>query len=457
MATFSNNIFWLKNKLTRPESLRAYEEAVSYCNLQVSDRSSIDFQKRKDLVEYAYNHSPFYKSLYDKAGFRLSQLKAEKDWQLVPILEKQMIRDHADEIVSSEFDKATLCSITTGGSTGKPLKLYKSKHVHYEVLGWRALGWWGVSPADNEAIMHRRVPTTFKQKLMNRLMWWPTKRAYLSATAISDADIARFLADVEQNKIEWMVGYCASIEYVADYVLRNNITVEGIKLIWSTSSPLTKIVREKIERAFRCKVMDQYGCCEMGNIAIQKPNEDYLTINADYVHLDIVADGDRIVTNRKEYGDVLITDLNTKEFPLIKYRLGDKSRLVKTMEESEDGFPKLEFVQGRISDAVWLPNGTYVDGAFLTTICDNYSDYIACYQIHQQMDFSIDVSFIPKKDVEGTDVIIAKIVSDFIKLTNNQVEIRSKVVDSIPDFAGKRKFIISEISLDRLKNPKQYV
>jgi phenylacetate-CoA ligase len=282
-------------------------------------------------------------------------------------------------------------------------------------------------------------------------MWWPTKRAYLSATAISEEDISRFLADVIKNKIVWMVGYCASLEYVADYVLRNNLKIDGIKLIWSTSSPLTKIVRQKIERAFHCKVMDQYGCCEMGNIAIQKPNEDYLTINSDYVHVDIATESGKLVTNDKLYGDVLITDLNTKEFPLIKYRLGDKSRIIKTAEESEDGFPKMEFVQGRISDAIWLPDGTYVDGAFLTTICDNYSDYIACYQIHQQMDYSINISFVPKEGVDGTTGVIEKIIIDLENLTSNQVKISSIVVSEIPDFAGKRKFIVSEISLARIK------
>lgn len=446
----SDSLFWFKNRLIRKESQMAYENAISYCGLSVADRKRISFEKRKALVDYAYNYCPFYKSLYDKAGFNPSMLKSEKDWKLVPILEKQMIRESADEIVSDEYDKSTLGSITTGGSTGKPLKLYKSKHVHYEVLGWRALRWWGVSPADNEAVLHRRVPTTFKQKFLNRLIWWPTKRAYLSATAISESDIARFLKDVKKNKIEWMVGYCASIEYVADYILRNRIQIDGIKLIWSTSSPLTKIVRQKIEKAFNCKVMDQYGCCEMGNIAIQKPNEDYLTINSDYVHVDIVNSNDMIVSEKKEYGDILITELRTKEFPLIKYRLGDRSRLLQTMDESTDGFPKLEFIQGRISDAIWLPDGTYVDGAFLTTICDNYSDYIACYQVHQQLDYSIDLSFIPKNEVKDINIVIGKIISDFQQLIKNQVKIRQAIVSEIPDFAGKRKFIISDISLSKI-------
>lgn len=446
-----SRLFWLKNKRFRPEALAAFSVSMSFCHWSVMKKQQILWNKRAALVTYAYNHCSFYRDLYNKAGFHPSQLKSEQDWQKVPVLEKQMIRDNADEIVSDEYDKAKLGSITTGGSTGKPLKVYKSKHVHYEVLGWRALAWWGISPADNEAIMHRRVPTTFVQKLKNRLMWWPTKRAYLSATAITDADIAHFLKEVKRNKIVWMVGYCATIEYVADYILRNNIKIEGIKLIWSTSSPLTKIVRKKIEQAFGCRVMDQYGCCEMGNIAIQKPGEDYLTINSDYVHVDIVGKGDKILTDTKEYGDILITDLNTKEFPLIKYRLGDKSRLLKTIEESEDGFPKLEFVQGRISDAIWLPDGTYVDGAFLTTICDNYCDFIACYQIHQQLDHNIDIYFIPKEGVKEAENVIEKIVEDFKALTNGQIEIRHHIVKEIPDFVGKRKFIISEISLAKLK------
>jgi len=453
MRAFRNYSFWLKNRFFRSESQKAYVEAIKFCNVSSKEKEALIFQKRKALICYAYDHCTFYKEFYDKAGFHPSQLRAEQDWQLVPILEKHMIRNYAENIVSNEFSTNELESITTGGSTGKPLRVYKSKHVHYEVLGWRALGWWGVSPSDNEAIMHRRVPTTLFQKIKNQAIWWPTKRAYLSATAITEKDIEKFLIDLRKNKIEWIVGYCASIEYVADYILRNNIKNLGIKLIWSTSSPLTRIVRQKIENAFHCKVMDQYGCCEMGNIAIQKPGEDYLTINADYVHIDIVNESDIIITNKKEYGDILITDINTKEFPLIKYRLGDKSRLIKTVEESADGFPKLDFVQGRISDAIWLPDGTYVDGAFLTTICDNYSEFISCYQIHQSIDYSISIKFILKNNIEN-NVIIKKIISDFRSLVKDSVNISYDIVNEIPDFAGKRKFIISEISLNNLRQGK---
>ena len=447
---FKSLVFWFKNKFFRPEAQKAYVNALLYETEKRENRVIEDFMKRRQLLEYAYNHCSFYRKLYDDVGFTPSMFQTDKDWKKVPIVEKYMIRNYAEDFLSDEYKLSELGSITTGGSTGKPLKLYKSRHVHYEVLAWRALKWWGISPSDNEGIMHRKVPQTKLQRIKNRILWWPTKRAYLSATAISNDDILRFLNDVKKYKVKWIVGYCASIEFVADYILEHKIEINCVKMVWSTSSPLTGIVRKKIEKAFSCKVMDQYGCCEMGNIAIQKPGEDFLTINADYVHVDIVNDRNEILNEEKAYGDILITDLNTKEFPLIKYRLGDRSRYVKTIKESEDGFPKLEFVQGRISDAVWLPDGTYVDGAFLTTICDNYSDYIACYQVYQAMDYSICIKFVLKGHKNDSVFVLEKIVSDFQTLTKNVVKITYSIVTEIPDFAGKRKFIISDISLSKL-------
>lgn len=286
---FSERIFEQKNKLMRKEAYRQYVQCLEYQILSGECKSQLSFSKRKKLVNEAYNYCPFYRKYYDSKGFHPSMLASEADWDKVPILEKKMIRENAQAMISSKVTGMNeLGASTTGGSTGKPLVVYKSKHNHYEVLGWRALQWWGVSPAANEGIIHRRVPVTFRQKLFNRILWWPTRRAYLSATRITQNSMAVFIAEVKSKHIEWLVGYCGSLELLADYVLQNDIKIECIKLVWSTSSPLTKIARGKIERAFHCRVMDQYGCCEMGHIAIQRPGEDCLTINSDYVWVDIV-------------------------------------------------------------------------------------------------------------------------------------------------------------------------
>lgn len=374
-------------------------------------------------------------------------LQSDEDWAKVPVLEKWMIREHGENLISTIANRSRLSPSKTGGSTGKPLVVYKSKDVHFEVLAWRALSWYGVAPWMNEAIVHRRVPTTFKEKFINRAMWWPTKRVYLSATRISDKELARFVDEIKRKNIRWVVGYCGSLEYVADYILKNSISISCVKLVWSTSSLLTKIVREKLEKAFGCQVMDQYGCCEMGNIAVQKPNENFLTVNNDYVWVDIV--NGSLNVNKGDVGDVCITDLNTLAYPLIKYRLGDRCRLLKDCCESTDGFQKISFVQGRTSDMLYLPNGDVLDGSFLTTICDNYSAHISCYQIHQLSDFNIIFRVIPKSN--ESSIVINEIVEKFRLLVKNLTKIEVETTDSIDDFAGKRKFIISDIALAKLK------
>ena len=441
--------FILKNKFIRFKSDKAYRQAINYQYLSVKKRKELELNSRILLVEYAYNHCSFYKEYYDSCGFHPSMLLTETDWEKVPILEKWMIRKHGENMISKIANHHKLSPSKTGGSTGKPLVVYKSRDVHFEVLAWRALNWYGIGPWMNEAIVHRRVPVTFKDKLINQAMWWPTKRAYLCATRISEAELDRFVKELKSKKIKWIVGYCGSLEYVADYILAHMINITEIKLVWSTSSPLTKIVRNKLEKAFHCPVMDQYGCCEMGNIAVQKPGEDYLTVNNDYVWVDIV--NGKSTVKKGELGDVCITDLHTYDFPLIKYRLGDRTCLLKDCFDSEDGFQKIAFVQGRTSDMLYLPNGDIIDGSFLTTICDNYSPYISCYQIYQSLDYNVVFRVIPQNIDETHFAIINKIADEFRSLVKNLILIKVEITDKIDDFAGKRKFIISDIALSKLQ------
>lgn len=441
--SFAKAAFLLKNRLFRKKSHNDYIDCLNYVNLSADEKERISFEKRKELVGYAYANCPFYKDLYDSAGFHPDMLNTESDWEKVPVLEKCMIRINLNSILSTKARSSNIGKSETGGSTGQPLFVYKSKDVHYEVLAWRGIGYYDVFPYMNEGIVHRRVPSTFKSRLMNLMLWWPTKRAYLNATLISENDLDRFSKQLNSKKISWIVGYCGALEHLADYIIRNDIHIKNLKLVWSTSSPLTDIVRKKFEKAFRCPIMDQYGCCEMGNIAMQRPGEDCLTINSDYVHVDIINPIDGL-------GDICITDLNTFDFPLIKYRLGDKSRILKNFSESNDGFPRMAFVKGRISDTIYISDSKFIDGSYLTTICDKYHEHISCYQIYQHADMSIDFNVVPLSFDEKHLEIIDKISSELKSLIGTGVELNTNIVEKIDDTKGKRKFIISEIALSKL-------
>ncbi|MBP5366425.1 MAG: phenylacetate--CoA ligase family protein [Bacteroidales bacterium] len=443
-----SSIFWLKNRLFRWKAYKAYKESLLFDKLQGEEKKRIEFEKCRMLVDYAYNHVPFYRSYYDECGFRPEMLSSWADWEKVPPLEKQIIRTRAEELLSDKYKIDDLSITTTGGSTGTPLRVYKDNTIPVEVMGWRAFAWWGIDPSANVGILHRRTPTTFFAKMKNRLLWWPTRRSYLNASKITEQNIVDFIDDIKRQKTVWLQGYCSALENVADYIIKKQIIIDTLKMVWCTSSPLLPLVRKKLEKAFNCSIMDQYGCCEMWNIAIQKPEEPKMTVCNDFVHVDIV-DANNMSCDKDELGDILITDLNSFAYPLIKYRLGDKSSYIEFAEDSEDGYPKIDFVRGRITDSVHLGDGTKIDGAYLTTICDNYYDLISSYQIYQKKDYSVELRIVLKDGVDMNDSRIYDITNSLRSQLGKTIPFSSEIVDSIPDDRGKKRYIISEIALSK--------
>ena len=426
--------------------MRQYREALSHLRLSIDEICMLNWMKRKAIVEYAYSYIPFYKSFYESNGFHPSMLKSEEDWIKVPILEKEIVRNNVESMKNPDVKSSIVGYATTGGSTGMPLKIYVDKRFHWEILGWRMFKLWGISPAANMGIIHRRVPNTYFAKVKNRLLWFPTRRAYLNASAISEISLRKFICEIRDKKIEWLQGYVGGLENLADYIINNHIELHHLKLVWSTSAPLLKHVRRKLERAFHCKIMDQYGCCEIANIAMQGPACEHLHINCDVVYVEAVSNGQRVID---EEGELLVTNLESKVFPLIRYRLGDKGTLLSHHCRCGNPFPLLKQIEGRISDAIYTPKGLYVDGCYLTTLFDEFSELFSQFQLYQAKDYSITLKVKIYQDNIETRKALKKIQSILEKNTNYEIPIRILVVEHIDDDRGKIRYIISEIALNK--------
>lgn len=441
-----DTLFWLKNKFVRNTAYKAYLSCLDYDSKTGQEKQQISFEKLQELVKYVYSHVEFYHDYYDKHHFHPSQLNSWDDWEKIPPLEKDIVRFHTEEMLSDEYVFQQLSCSTTSGSTGTPLKVYKEKGIPVEVMGWRAMKWWNISPAANMGKLHRNAAPTFISKLKNQVLWWPTKRAYFcSGRIVNDEMISCFVNDLLSKRIVWLQGYSSSLESVADYIIKNAVSGFSLKMVWCTSSPLTKTLRSKLEKAFGCDIMDQYGCNEMWNIAIQKKGEPYLTICSDFVHVDVVDENNNRCLIHEE-GDILITDLNCKAFPLIKYRLGDKGSFAMEGVNSDDGYPKLNFVKGRTSDNIILPNGDKIDGVYLTAICDKYPDSFSAYQIKQYRDYSVKLFIVLRQGISKECQAIKDIDLLMNELIKGEITYNLEIVPNIDYVKGKIRYIVSEIT-----------
>ena len=83
-------------------------------------------------------------------------------------------------------------------------------------------------------------------------------------------------------------------------------------------------MREEIERAFGCPVLNRYGSREVANVAAERVPGRGLEIFT-YTHLLEVVDADGRPCGPGEEGDILVTCLANYAMPIIRYRIGDRA------------------------------------------------------------------------------------------------------------------------------------
>ena len=401
----------------------------------------LNWMRRKSLVEYSFDNVPFYNELYMQAGYQNGDLKSERDFETLPVLEKQHILEHADRLFSKESDMSKARKVTTGGTTGVPLSVFNDPNVPLHVISWRALNRWSVDIGDNSGYLYRAVPSLFGQ-IARKMAFFPTKRSYISASAMNAKNMEQFARNLAAGNPTYMVGYVGALDEFARFCAPNGLSFPSVKAIWSTAAPLPAGTRRLLSDVFGAPVYSQYGSCEFYWIAAECKAHSGLHIESDIRHVESVDEYDRQMPNGK-LGDLLVTDLMNYTFPLIRYRLGDRGATGLPPCSCGSPFPLMSYVQGRTTDFIHLPDGRRIPGEFFTTIFDDFPEAVGAFSVRQTISYELIVSYEPKS-AEAAQVI--NLVNQrLLEATENSIGISFRAVGSIEHSAGKPKFVESEI------------
>jgi len=278
----------------------------------------------RHLLEYAVEHVPAYKG---RSPEKLSE------W---PILEKfQITPAH----LSDEFKPRELMTLHTSGTTGTPLTVFFSKEYHQIEMAfrWRHKAWAGVPFLSSSAYVsgHPVVPPQQTQPPYWR---WDRyeKRLLCSSYHI---DSPAYTAAFQKFRPDFIHGYPSSLCQLGGY---------KPKAVFTASETLLDHQRAAIEAGFGAKVFNWYGNTEM-TCNIVECAAGNLHYRTDYGFLELLADGTMIVTG-----------LNNRAMPLIRYRVGDKATAKAGMCSCGCAFPLIERIEGRVEDYVRTPAGKLI-------------------------------------------------------------------------------------------------
>lgn len=390
MSLLAKKIFYLKNRLFRPQSIRWYDDFLRESELDDEARAKLIFFRLQHIVRCAWENSAFYRRKYLAAGLDDGVIRSLSDFEQLPILEKEDLRNYAAEIINPSIPEWRRRESTTGGSTGVPIKVFHDRKLPLDVVGWYVLRMFGGDISDNAAFLARYNPHRSFLPI-NQLMWFPTRRCFLDVSLVRPADWEKYYQKCLKISPRYLQGYVGSIEEFAAFLDKRSLKLPSLRLVWTTAAPLSDSSRVFMERVFNCPVYSQYGCCEIFHLASECVNKEmhyFDTIR----HFDVVdSKGKSLPSN--ESGELLVTDLLNEVFPLIRYRNGDRGRILDKKCSCGSCFPLLGKIQGRITDVIRFPDGSWVPGEFLTTIFDHAPEAVRQFQIIQNSDYSLTLRY----------------------------------------------------------------
>ena len=436
--------FALKQRVFRPTAWRTYQEAMRNQVLPGELIDELNWRKRNRLFCHAYEHVPYYRETFRAAGLTPDRLRSPDDWRRVPILRREDLATNQYRLVANNVKRELLRSSATGGSTGKPVRVFHDRRYPQEVLGWRMLTWWGLRPGMDAAHCLRSIRSSATARLVNKMLWWPTKRLWLNASELNARSIEKFLREFNIAKPPLLQGYVGGIQEVAQYCERKSIQVHSPKAVWVTASPLSKVTRTLIERVFQCPVYDQYGCGEVFWLAAECKERRGLHVFSDARHIEFLRDdGSECLPG--EVGEIVVTDLENHAFPLIRYANGDRGAPMQGKCSCGTGLPLMHPVQGRVLDAIRLPDGSAMFG--ITTLFNDYPEAVTSFEVLQHADYSITLRVTYNDRCPTAHAGVDAACRKLRTMTKGQVEISVVATQSGEHDRGKLRFVRSEVEV----------
>jgi phenylacetate-CoA ligase len=391
-------------------------------------------EKLRSMLRSVKSHVSYYRDLPEEGGLLT-----------LPFLTKAMIREHREQM-RSDMAKGLVRS-NTGGSTGEPLIFYLGKRrISADVAAkLRATNWWGVDIGDPEVVIWGAPAELNKQDHVRELRDRLFRTRLLSAFDMTEKTMSAYLDFIRRFKPRHVFGYPSSISLLCNYAKKKNIRLDdlGVKVVFCTAERLYDHQRELISEIFAAPVANGYGGRDAGFIAHECP-QGRMHITDENVIVEFVDDMGKSVTVG-EAGEMVVTHLESHDFPFIRYRTGDIGVLSDEQCPCGRGLTVLSSVEGRSTDFIVTPERKVLHGlALIYKVRD--TEGVEAFKIIQEdcdlvrLLLSVSGNFTPAHE--------AAIREDWRKRLGGSMRIEIEYRERIaPEKSGKFRYVESKVRI----------
>jgi len=384
----------------------------------------------------AASKAPFYAERFAACGVDPAKFEALEQLADYPLLTKQDLLLHREQMVNPEFSAKQRLYITSGGSSGVPVGFYLHKGVSrpkeqaYLEAQWSRRGY---RVGDRVAVIRGGVTSI---KARGGISYYDATRNWLilSSYHLTPERLPEYVAALNRFRPQHLHAYPS-----AALMLARGLEQAGLKLDFPLTSllcgseKLTAESQQQLEQFFGARVFHWYGHSERVVLAAQGRSSNHLHFWPSYGFVEF---GE---ANADDHREIIGTSFHNHVMPLIRYRTGDLAKM--TNDEVSE-------VVGRDYEFLISATGRRIS---LTAINmhDNIFDGLLAVQFFQERPGEVECRFQPGPQWQSSREEAMR--AGLLKKLGDDFTLTLRVVNEVEKTsAGKHKWLVTKADMPLL-------
>ena len=366
--SLAEKLYWAQLSVRGRGAVRErLEWLIGNETISTRELDEIQAAKLRRLVAHSYRTVPYYRQVMQERGLTPDDIQGPADLTKLPILTRATLHANRQNLRSSEADLSTLQTNYSSGSTGQraefdqdlDFRLWMRAH---QLRTYRWCGGWQIGEPF-VLLWGSEIYWSFKQRIErweNRLV----NRREFNTFHLTRELIDRVLDELIHWQPTLVSTYSNAFHLLTSRAHERGLRIDGLRAVQATSEPLPPALRARIGEVLACEILRQYGSRETNVVSHESPDHDGMLVQAENVVVEVLDDDNQNLPLGQR-GRVVLTPLNNKSMPLLRYETSDIASLEARTPNAR--MPsRMSPVAGRMQDLIVVPGHGYLDSYFFS-------------------------------------------------------------------------------------------
>ena len=272
-------------------------------------------------VNFAIKNVPYYRNKYGNITINSYEEFREK----ISFIDKDEVMAHWDDFLVDNIDWNKVVTGTTGGTSGKPLKLVTPKNRYSWELAYMHSLWEKVGWHYHLTGMIRNHDLQGRDYAINPIM----RNVIFDPNRMSEEYAKKVYKILKRYRIKYVIAYPSNTYQFCKLCQKQNLDLSFIKSFLCGSEGVTEEQKSFFDRN-NIKILTFYGHSEKLILGSNDAKIWDFKMESNYGYCELIGKDGKQVNKPGVLGELTGTTFYNNYFPLIRYRTGDYATLGKT-------------------------------------------------------------------------------------------------------------------------------